>query len=258
MKKKKRTDKRKLISRVIAIGMAAIMLISTFSIMFSMRSYAAPASAKSDTEFGDFVLEDYYLAPGASASVDGEVLTNPEDTTAREPAVTESETAEKTTVPETTEPETTEPPETTTKSEKETLVTPPAEKKDKYTASFALYNVTEADKVTIVLEYFDNVAKKYVETELQFTKKNNYFISLELPVGTYTVKEIKTKERFVDITIDYEQFEIKENDMQNFSITATEDEANWFVQFLGRNWIFIIILIGLCIALLVIQKRKEM
>lgn len=240
MNKKKKTDKRKLIARVIAIGMAAIMLISTFSIMFSLKG-----SAKSS---------EIEVTSGV-AFTNEEILTDPENTTVKNPDITELETEENATVPETTEPESAE---ATTKPEKETLVTPPAEKKDKYTASFALYNVTEADKVTIILERFDNVTKKYIETELQFTKKNNYFVSLELPVGTYTVKEIKTKERFVDITIDYEQFEIKENDMQNFSITATEDEANWFVQFLGRNWIFLVILVGLCIALLVIQKRKEM
>lgn len=125
-------------------------------------------------------------------------------------------------------------------------------KKDKYKITFALYNVKSVEEVTMTLVRADNKE----EYEVVFNKKSDFLTSTELPVGEYTVKDIKTDDKFVKVSFDIEKFQVKENDMQNYGIAASEKETNFFLKLLANNWLYIVLLAGLFVLLHKYQKKK--
>lgn len=125
-------------------------------------------------------------------------------------------------------------------------------KKDKYKITFALYNVKSAKEVTMTLVRADNKE----EYEIVFNEKSNFLTSAELPVGEYTVKNIKTNDKFIKVSFDIEKFQVKENDMQNYGIAASEKETNFFLKLLANNWFYLVLLAGLFLLLHKYQKNK--
>lgn len=120
-----------------------------------------------------------------------------------------------------------------------------------YSISFSLYNLEKAGVVTITLVNDAN-NKEY---KIKFDKSDDYFVTMKLPVGSYTVKEVETNSRFVKVSIDTQKFEVKANDLQNYRISCTEKQTNGFLRFLLRNWFLLLALIGLLIAYGVVRKR---
>ena len=120
-----------------------------------------------------------------------------------------------------------------------------------YSISFSLYNLEKAGTVTITLVNDAN-NKEY---KIKFNKSDDYFVTMKLPIGSYTVKEVKTDSRFVKVSIDTQKFEVKANDLQNYRISCTEKQTNGFLRFLLRNWFLLTALVVLLIAYGIVRKR---
>lgn len=120
-----------------------------------------------------------------------------------------------------------------------------------YSISFSLYNLEKAGAVTVTLVNDAN-NKEY---KIKFNKSDDYFVTMKLPIGSYTVKEVKTNSRFVKVSIDTQKFEVKANDLQNYRISCTEKQTNGFLRFLLRNWFLLTALVVLLIAYGIVRKR---
>lgn len=124
--------------------------------------------------------------------------------------------------------------------------------KNNYKITFALYNIKSAKEVTMTLVQAEDME----EYKVVFEKETDFLTSTVLPIGKYSVKEIETDDKFVKVSFNIDEFEVKKNDMQNYSITATEKETNFFLKLLANNWLYIVLLAGLFILLHKYQKKK--
>lgn len=204
--------------RIIAIILAALLVLSVIAMAFS-------ASAVS--------LENTETYTTIEQTTD--VVTDVHETELETDAVIETEVT--TDIP-------TEPPAASITQQK----------KDKYQATFSLYNIKKADEVIVTLKNIENSKNKI---KLEFTEDNNFFVVIELPVGTYEIEKIKTNSKYIKVEFDIEEVNIKENDLQNFTIDCSETESGFIVQFLGRNWFFLLALGALLIAYKRVTEGKK-
>lgn len=214
MKKQKR-----FIKRSIAIFLAAMLIMSTFIGLLSIKGFATS------------VTEDNSLSTEETT----ETIEFMEPITDNLSSV----------IPEETLPENNTEPSTNTQTSVPT--------KDKYKITFSLYEAKKSKEITIVLLAADNKT----EHEIVLTKKDEYFKTVELPLGTYSVKEVKSNDKFVKITLDINSFNVEANDLQNYSITVVEKEVNFFLKFLARNWVYLILLGILMFVYMRIKKKKN-
>lgn len=144
------------------------------------------------------------------------------------------------------------PPETlpeTTAKEATTKIVP---QKEKYKIMFSLFGVKDLKKITVKVVS----AESEKEYELVFSKNDDFFLTTELPVGEYRIKEIKTDDKFVKASFDMDGFSVKENDMQSYSINVTQTETNAFLKLLYRNWLYLVMLAALLIVFFRIRKKN--
>lgn len=139
-------------------------------------------------------------------------------------------------------------PETTT----EENTTKSVPQKEKYKIMFSLFGVKNLKKITVKVVS----AESEKEYELVFSKNDDFFLTTELPVGEYRIKEIKTDDKFIKVSFDINGFSVKENDMQSYSINVTQTETNTFLKFLYRNWLYLVMLAVLLIVFFRIRKRN--
>lgn len=139
-------------------------------------------------------------------------------------------------------------PETTT----EENTTKSVPQKEKYKIMFSLFGVKNLKKITVKVVS----AESKKEYELVFPKNDDFFLTTELPVGEYRIKEIKTDDKFIKVSFDINGFSVKENDMQSYSINVTQTETNTFLKFLYRNWLYLVMLAVLLIVFFRIRKRN--
>lgn len=139
-------------------------------------------------------------------------------------------------------------PETTAK-EATTKIVP---QKEKYKIMFSLFGVKDLKKITVKV-ISTETEKEY---ELVFSKNDDFFLTTELPVGEYRIKEIKTDDKFVKASFDMDGFSVKENDMQSYSINVTQTETNAFLKLLYRNWLYLVMLAALLIVFFRIRKKN--
>lgn len=140
------------------------------------------------------------------------------------------------------------PPETTAK-EATTKIVP---QKEKYKIMFSLFGVKDLKKITVKVVSTET-EKEY---ELVFSKNDDFFLTTELPVGEYRIKEIKTDDKFIKASFDMDGFSVKENDMQSYSINVTQTETNTFLKLLYRNWLYLVMLAALLIVFFRIRKKN--
>lgn len=144
------------------------------------------------------------------------------------------------------------PPETlpeTTAKEATTKIVP---QKEKYKIMFSLFGVKDLKKITVKVVSTET-EKEY---ELVFSKNDDFFLTTELPVGEYRIKEIKTDDKFIKVSFDIDGFSAKENDMQSYSINVTQTETNAFLKLLYRNWLYLVMLAALLIIFFRIRKKN--
>lgn len=139
-------------------------------------------------------------------------------------------------------------PETTT----EENTTKSVPQKEKYKIMFSLFGVKNLKKITVKVVS----AESEKEYELVFSKNDDFFLTTELPVGEYRIKEIKTDDKFIKVSFDINGFSVKENDMQSYSINVTQTETNNFLKLLYRNWLYLVMLAVLLIVFFRIRKRN--
>lgn len=139
-------------------------------------------------------------------------------------------------------------PETTT----EENTTKSVPQKEKYKIMFSLFGVKNLKKITVKVVS----AESKKEYELVFSKNDDFFLTTELPVGKYRIKEIKTDDKFIKVSFDINGFSVKENDMQSYSINVTQTETNTFLKLLYRNWLYLAMLAVLLIVFFRIRKRN--
>lgn len=139
-------------------------------------------------------------------------------------------------------------PETTT----EENTTKSVPQKEKYKIMFSLFGVKNLKKITVKVIS----AESEKEYELVFSKNDDFFLTTELPVGEYRIKEIKTDDKFIKVSFDINGFSVKENDMQSYSINVTQTETNTFLKLLYRNWLYLVMLAVLLIVFFRIRKRN--
>lgn len=139
-------------------------------------------------------------------------------------------------------------PETTAK-EATTKIVP---QKEKYKIMFSLFGVKNLKKITVKVVS----AESKKEYELVFSKNDDFFLTTELPVGEYRIKEIKTDDKFIKASFDMDGFSVKENDMQSYSINVTQTETNTFLKLLYRNWLYLVMLAALLIVFFRIRKKN--
>lgn len=139
-------------------------------------------------------------------------------------------------------------PETTAK-EATTKIVP---QKEKYKIMFSLFGVKNLKKITVKVVS----AESKKEYELVFSKNDDFFLTTELPVGEYRIKEIKTDDKFIKASFDMDGFSVKENDMQSYSINVTQTETNAFLKLLYRNWLYLVMLAALLIVFFRIRKKN--
>ena len=139
-------------------------------------------------------------------------------------------------------------PETTT----EENTTKSVPQKEKYKIMFSLFGVKNLKKITVKVVS----AESEKEYELVFSKNDDFFLTTELPVGEYRIKEIKTDDKFIKVSFDINGFSVKENDMQSYSINVTQTETNTFLKLLYRNWLYLVMLAVLLIVFFRIRKRN--
>lgn len=139
-------------------------------------------------------------------------------------------------------------PETTT----EENTTKSVPQKEKYKIMFSLFGVKNLKKITVKVVS----AESKKEYELVFSKNDDFFLTTELPVGEYRIKEIKTDDKFIKVSFDINGFSVKENDMQSYSINVTQTETNTFLKLLYRNWLYLVMLAVLLIVFFRIRKRN--
>lgn len=139
-------------------------------------------------------------------------------------------------------------PETTAK-EATTKIVP---QKEKYKIMFSLFGVKNLKKITVKVVS----AESEKEYELVFSKNDDFFLTTELPVGEYRIKEIKTDDKFIKASFDMDGFSVKENDMQSYSINVTQTETNAFLKLLYRNWLYLVMLVALLIIFFRIRKKN--
>ena len=138
-------------------------------------------------------------------------------------------------------------PETTAKEA--TTIVP---QKEKYKIMFSLFGVKNLKKITVKVVS----AESEKEYELVFSKNDDFFLTTELPVGEYRIKEIKTDDKFIKASFDMDGFSVKENDMQSYSINVTQTETNAFLKLLYRNWLYLVMLAALLIIFFRIRKKN--
>lgn len=139
-------------------------------------------------------------------------------------------------------------PETTAKEETTKIVP----QKEKYKIMFSLFGVKNLKKITVKVVS----AESKKEYELVFSKNDDFFLTTELPVGEYRIKEIKTDDKFIKASFDMDGFSVKENDMQSYSINVTQTETNAFLKLLYRNWLYLVMLAALLIVFFRIRKKN--
>lgn len=124
--------------------------------------------------------------------------------------------------------------------------------KEKYKIMFLVYGVEHVGKISVTV-VSEETKEEY---KLLLTQVEDYVTSTELPVGNYKIEKIKTDDKFKKVSFDISEFSVKQNDMQSYSINATQTEINFFLKLLYRNWAYIVILAVLLIVLYRINKKK--
>lgn len=114
----------------------------------------------------------------------------------------------------------------------------------------SLYNVLHSKEITVTVKNGE------FEEKIEFTRKNDYFVTVKLPVGNYEIVKIKSNDKLIKVDFDVKKFSVGTSEMQNASFEVSEKEPNIFIRLLANNWFFIVALIALFIALHCYNKKK--